>query len=325
MTCVIEVKHLHKTYGSVKALRDISFCVSKGTVVGLLGPNGAGKSTLIRILMGLSDGDKGTITVCGRCIVQDKASIRNLIGYMPENNPLPEDMRVKEYLHYRALLKQLPINTIQKRLDEVMHLCDLDPKARQKPIRNLSKGYRQRVGIADTLLAKPPIIILDEPTIGLDPHQIISLRKLVDSLKQEATLIVSSHILQEVEASCDQVIILNQGYVVASGTPETLKARFLKGTRYQVDTNVSMDAFRQGLGDGAVLGPIRLLSEEPGRTTIAFEVRDSEHFYELFVEALRKHPHWKVYALQTLEPSLEAVFIAATEQHWKTLNPSRTV
>jgi ABC-2 type transport system ATP-binding protein len=319
MSYVIEVNHLSKSYGPIKALRDISFSIPKGSVVGLLGPNGAGKTTLIRTLMGLSDGDRGTIQVCGRSVIHDREAISHLMGYMPENNPLPEDMRVKEYLYYRALLKKIPLNLINKRLGELMELCDLDPKARQKPIRNLSKGYRQRVGIADTLLAKPPIIILDEPTIGLDPHQIISLRKLMDSLKQEATLIVSSHILQEVEASCDTVIILNQGHIVASGTPEALKAKFLKGTRYHLSTNVSLESFKQGLGDSAPLNSIRLVGEDEGRVTLEFETLHSEGFYSLFLEALRKHTHWEIYAFHTLEPSLEAVFIAATEQHWKTL------
>lgn len=313
---VIEVSHLSKSYGPVKALRDISFSIERGSVVGLLGPNGAGKTTVIRSLVGLSQGDQGRIQICGQSMVAHKEAIQPLIGYMPENNPLPEDLRVEEYLYYRSLLKKLPLRSIRKRIGEVMQLCDLDYKARQKLIRTLSKGYRQRVGIADTLLARPPIIILDEPTIGLDPHQTLSLRKLIESLKAEATIILSSHILQEIEASCDQVIILNQGYIVAQGTPQALKDQFLKKSSYRLSSNMPLEAVKHYLG-AAGLENLRCLGTEGSKVHLAFEVGASLHLYQVFLDALRKHIHWELYAFTHLEPTLEAVFIAATEQHWK--------
>ncbi len=318
MSTVIEVSHLSKSYGPVKALRDVSFSIEKGSVVGLLGPNGAGKTSVIRTLVGLNEGDRGNIRICGQSVLDNKDAIKALVGYMPEHNPLPEDMRVEEYLHYRSLLKKLPLKSIRKRIAEVMQLCDLDYKARQKPIRNLSKGYRQRVGIADTLLAQPPIIILDEPTIGLDPHQIISLRKLIESLKQEATLILSSHILQEIEVSCDQVIILNQGYIIAQGTPQALKAQFLKRSSFRLSSNASPDGIKLYLG-AAFLENLRCLGINGSQVLLAFEVADAEYFYRVLLEALRKNPSWEIYAFTHLEPTLEDVFIAATEQHWKTL------
>lgn len=318
MCPVIEVHHLSKSYGPVKALRDISFSIEKGSVVGLLGPNGAGKTSVIRTLVGLSDGDRGSIRICGQSVLENKGAIKALFGYMPEHNPLPEDMRVEEYLYYRSLLKKLPLKSIRKRIGEVMQLCDLDYKARQKPIRNLSKGYRQRVGIADTLLAQPPIIILDEPTIGLDPHQIISLRKLIESLKQEATLILSSHILKEIEVSCDRVIILNQGYIVAQGTPQALKEQFLKKSSCRLCSNGSVEGVKGYLGD-AHLENLRCLSIDGSSVHLSFEVADTALFYRVFTEALRKHPQWELYAFTHLEPTLEDVFIAATEQHWQGL------
>ncbi|NCX99869.1 MAG: ATP-binding cassette domain-containing protein, partial [Planctomycetia bacterium] len=220
------VRDLVKSYAGHPAVREVSFEVAKGEIIGLLGPNGAGKSTTLRILTGYLPANSGQVEVCGIDVATNPADVKNLIGYMPENNPLPDDMRVREYLDFRAGLKGLNRRNLAPRLDEVIHLCDLG-RVRDRIIGKLSKGYRQRVGIADAILAEPPVIILDEPTIGLDPHQIIAVRDLIGGLRGRMTVLISSHILPEIEATCDRVVIINQGRVVAAGSPAELPREWL--------------------------------------------------------------------------------------------------
>ena len=231
----IDVRGLTKRYGSVVAVRDVSFTVQPGEVIGFLGPNGAGKSTTMRILSGLMMADSGEAYLCGESVALRPERAKLRIGYMPEDNPLPEDMRVVEYLRFRAQLKGIPIRKRSERINTVMEQCDLQRKARRKLIGSLSKGFRQRVGIADALLAEPDVVIMDEPTIGLDPHQIQAMRSLISSLRGKMTVILSSHILPEIEACCDRVIIINQGEVVASGDTDSLHSEFLYTRKFRIE------------------------------------------------------------------------------------------
>jgi ABC-2 type transport system ATP-binding protein len=214
---MIEVRNLTKYYGEYPAVRDISFSVPRGRVVGFLGPNGAGKSTTMRILAGFLTATSGKATIDGRDVFWDPIEARRRIGYMPENCPLYMEMRVEEYLSFRGGLKGLGRSDRRTRLGYVLERCWLKDVKKQI-VGTLSKGYRQRVGLADALLADPPVLILDEPTAGLDPTQIRETRKLIRELGQQHTMLLSTHILSEVEAACDSAIIIYQGKVIADGS-----------------------------------------------------------------------------------------------------------
>ena len=231
---IIEVLNLKKSYGNINALNEISFSIGKGEIVGFLGPNGAGKSTTLRILSGLIPADSGEAKVCGVDLAEEEGQVRNHIGYLAENNPLPEEMRVIEYLKFRGLLKGLQGSRLRERTKIVLEICDLERKIYERKIGNLSKGFRQRVGIADALLADPRLVILDEPTIGLDPQQSSVTRKMMERLRGEISFLLSSHILSEVEACCDRMIILSHGQIVAEGTLYDLQERFLSKTVFEI-------------------------------------------------------------------------------------------
>src|SRR6476646_9845912 len=213
---MILVQNLTKYYGEYPAVRGVSFEVPKGQVVGFLGPNGAGKSTTMRILAGYLTASSGKATIGGKDVFWDPIAARRRIGYMPENCPLYPDMRVDEYLWFRGGLKGLGRSERKKRLGYVLERCWLKDVPRQL-IGTLSKGYRQRVGLADALLADPPVLILDEPTAGLDPSQIRETRVLIRELGEQHTVLLSTHILSEVEMTCDHVIIINRGVVAEAG------------------------------------------------------------------------------------------------------------
>jgi ABC-2 type transport system ATP-binding protein len=230
----IAVRHLVKSYAGVTAVNDISFQVARGEIIGFLGPNGAGKSTTMRILTGYLPASSGEVEICGLSVHDQPEEVKRRVGYMPENNPLPEDMRVSEYLYFRGRLKEVPRRMLGPRLDEVLELCDLK-RVRHKIIGKLSKGFRQRVGIAEAILAEPPVIIMDEPTIGLDPHQILIVRDLIASLRGRMTVLISSHILPEIEMTCDRVLIINGGRVVAEGAPEQLRREILGRSTYTAE------------------------------------------------------------------------------------------
>ncbi|MFO1476340.1 MAG: ABC transporter ATP-binding protein [Verrucomicrobiota bacterium] len=219
---MIEVAGLTKRYAGHTAVADLSFTVARGEIVGLLGPNGAGKSTTMRILACYLPATSGTVRVGGQDVFAESLEVRRKIGYMPENNPLPPEMRVKEYLRYRARLKGLSRARTRDRVDVVMQQCGLEDVGR-KIVGHLSKGYRQRVGLADALVHEPELIILDEPTIGLDPRQIRSVRQLIKSLAASHTVLISTHILPEAEMTCSRMLIMYGGRVLASDTPENLQ------------------------------------------------------------------------------------------------------
>jgi ABC-2 type transport system ATP-binding protein len=225
---MIEVEGLTKRYAGHTAVQDVSFRVAKGEVVGLLGPNGAGKSTILRILACYLPATSGSVRVAGFDVFRQAEEVRRRIGYMPEHNPLYRDMRVREYLKFRARLKGLNRARTRERIEVVLAQCGLT-EVRDQIIGTLSKGYQQRVGLADALLHEPELIILDEPTIGLDPHQIRQVRQLIKELGRNHTLLISTHILPEVEMTCNRVLILRQGRIQADDTPENLQLMMTEG------------------------------------------------------------------------------------------------
>jgi ABC-2 type transport system ATP-binding protein len=226
---LIEVQHLRRSYGSVLAVKDVSFSVGRGDVVGFLGPNGAGKSTTLRMIVGYLGPSAGSVRVNGYDVVEQPLLARRSIGYMPETAPLYPEMRVREYLTFRARLKQLQRSEIGKHVDLAIQKAEVGSVARAL-IGSLSRGFRQRVALADALLGNPPLLILDEPTAGLDPNQIHSVRNLIRELGREHTVLLSTHILSEVESACNRALVIDRGVLVAQG-PISLLRRQLGGQR----------------------------------------------------------------------------------------------
>lgn len=225
----IEVKNLFKYYGEQAAVRDISFSVAKGEIVGFLGPNGAGKSTTMKIITGFIPSTSGEVTVCGMPVDVDSLNTRKMIGYLPENNPLYLDMYVKEYLEFVG--KTYKIKNLKARIEEMIVAVGLEVEQAKK-IGALSKGYRQRVGLAAAIIHDPEVLILDEPTSGLDPNQLVEIRELIRKIGKSKTVMLSTHIMQEVEAICDRVVIINKGQIVADNTAAELQLDTVHQTVY---------------------------------------------------------------------------------------------
>jgi ABC-2 type transport system ATP-binding protein len=313
----IEVKNLVKNYAGVTAVHNISFTLARGEILGFLGPNGAGKSTTMRILTGYLPATSGTVDLCGVSVAAQPDAVKRLIGYMPENNPLPEDMRVSEYLYYRGRLKEIPRKKLAARIDDVLELCDLT-RVRTRIIGKLSKGFRQRVGIAEAILAEPPVIIMDEPTIGLDPHQILIVRDLIASLRGRMAVIISSHILPEIEMTCDRVLIINQGRVVATGTPGELRRDILGHSLYKLEIAGDLDALPAALN---AVEPTLKITEQNGADPLGFQTlrlvtdRD-DSIGEALLRSLVNDPRFRLRGLTREHPTLEDVFLAATRRTW---------
>ncbi len=228
---MIEVGHLTKQYGRFTAVDDISFAAERGEIVGFLGPNGAGKTTTMRILTGFMPPTSGWASVAGYDVLDESMQVRSVVGYMPETVPLYPDMSVRGYLQFIAELRR--VEDRRTRVPEVLARVDMLDRS-ESLIRNLSKGLRQRVGLAQALIHDPPVLILDEPTIGLDPRQVLEVRQLVRELREEHTVLFSTHILSEAEQVCDRVLIIDRGKIIAEGPPETLRDRLQKGGRVYV-------------------------------------------------------------------------------------------
>jgi ABC-2 type transport system ATP-binding protein len=260
----IKIHNLSKSYGFQKAVNDISFEVHTGEILGFLGPNGAGKTTTMKMITGYIDADQGEILIGGRSI--HSSDLRRHIGYLPEHNPLYQDMPVIDYLEFCAALQGVARDRIPERVREMVRVCGLDVE-KHKRIRELSKGYRQRVGLAQAMIHDPEILILDEPTTGLDPNQIVEIRELIKKLGKEKTVILSTHILPEVEATCDRILIINQGRIVADGASETLR----KQAQGQQVLHVRIEA---GPPD-EILAQLRALS---GVALVDFLSRDESRF-----------------------------------------------
>lgn len=310
---MIEVKHLVKDYGGHHAVKDISFQVEEGQIVGMLGPNGAGKSTTMNILTGYIGATSGEVTIGGYDIVKNPMEARKQIGYLPEIPPLYEDMTVEEYLHFVCELKG-----IHKKSDRVSAVAEVSEAVkiddvRGRLIRNLSKGYKQRVGLAQALIGNPPLLILDEPTVGLDPSQIIEIRSLIKSLGGKHTIILSSHILSEVNAVCDYVLIIDQGKLVAEDTPDALAGHLtdqnhlllsVKGEREKVEGIFESLSY---IDQYEITGEQDGILDVKAVTVTAKDVRDELFF--AFAEA--KIP---VIKMEMEKLSLEDVFLRLTGQ-----------
>jgi ABC-2 type transport system ATP-binding protein len=231
---MIDVEHLSKQYGSTTAINDVTFHAEPGEILGLLGPNGAGKTTTMRILSGYLPASDGTARVAGYEVHESPMAVRQRIGYLPETPPLYTDMTVEDYLNFVARIKGVAAGDRANKITSAINRCNLQEK-RKVHIRKLSKGFRQRVGIAQAIVHDPPAIILDEPTVGLDPRQIIEVRNLIKNLAGQTTIILSTHILPEVSMTCDRVAIINKGRVVSSGTPDELMLQLSGGMRYELE------------------------------------------------------------------------------------------
>ena len=231
---MIEVEHLSKIYGSTPAITDVTFSVEPGEILGLLGPNGAGKTTTMRILAGYLPATNGNARIAGYDVHENSLAVRQRIGYLPETPPLYPEMTVEGFLHFVARIKGVSAGDRTNKVTAAIERCNLEDK-RRVIIRKLSKGYRQRVGIAQAIVHDPPAIILDEPTVGLDPRQIIEVRNLIKSLAGTHTIILSTHILPEVSMTCSRVAIINRGKVVATNTPENLMTQLTGGSGYELE------------------------------------------------------------------------------------------
>jgi ABC-2 type transport system ATP-binding protein len=305
---LIHVSKLTKFYGDYAAIRDVSFDVPAGQIVGFLGPNGAGKTTTMRILAGFLTASSGHASIDGHDVFWDSVETRKRIGYMPENCPLYPEMRVREYLQFRAGIKGIHGGKQRQRVNHVLKQCWLEEVDRQL-IGTLSKGYRQRVGLADTLLADPPVLILDEPTAGLDPSQIRATRDLIRALGKQHTILLSTHILPEVEMTCDNVIIITRGQVVAAGALNELtrkageKATLLADIAGAVDGNELrvIDGIRrveqQKLPDGTRL---RITSDDNGAVAPK-------------LCALAVEKGWKLREIRPQKQTLEDLFVRIVE------------
>ncbi|MBC8243447.1 MAG: ABC transporter ATP-binding protein [Verrucomicrobia bacterium] len=304
---MIEVQNLTKRYGQHVALDAVSFSVGHGEVVGFLGPNGAGKSTTMRILTTFMAATSGSARVGGDCVFENPMRVRKRLGYMPENNPLPLDLRVGDYLKFRAQLKRLANGDSAKRIAEVMEQCGIADVA-GRFIGQLSRGYRQRVGMADALLAKPELIVLDEPTAGLDPNQVRSVRKLVRDLAGGHTVLISSHILSEIEMTCDRVVILHEGRLLASGALDDLMAKANAAVAAEVQTSL---ANAKEWAAQLALGQAECAEQPGGYVRCRFaNVNRADAREKIFASANKRG--WPLRELSRQAPSLEDLFVNLT-------------
>jgi ABC-2 type transport system ATP-binding protein len=304
---MIQVEQLTKHYGPVTAIRDVSFAVEKGQIIGFLGPNGAGKSTTMRILSCFMPATSGTARVAGFDVFSDSMQVRRRIGYLPENAPLYSDLPVAAYLDFVAEIKGVPRRERKARVAEVMERCFISDMPRRL-IGKLSKGYRQRVGLAQALLGDPEVLILDEPTIGLDPKQIAEIRALIRSLAGQHTVILSTHILPEVSIVCDGVIIINRGRIVARGTQSELVAQVFPTSRVALQVRAPAELVaREVRSLPGVLGVESRDSVDGVASLVVESPRDRDVRGDLARLVMRRE--WPLLELHQVGMSLEEVFI----------------
>lgn len=305
---MIEVRGLTKHYGRLAAVKDVSFTVQTGSVVGFLGPNGAGKTTTMRILTCYSPPSSGSVKILGMDVSTDSMKIRENLGYLPENVPLYDWMRVRGYLEFVCRAKGIPSDNARKEVERVSSAVGLSG-VMGKIIKWLSKGFRQRVGLAQALIGDPPIIILDEPTIGLDPRQIREIRSLIKGLSKDKTVILSTHILPEVSQICDRVIIINQGRLVVEDTPSNLTASKGKSLLCRVTANAPEEALKQKLGD--IDGVLSVRDHSPATEGLSILTVESAPGTEVRPEIAQSivSEGWGLLELKPLDFSLEDIFI----------------
>jgi ABC-2 type transport system ATP-binding protein len=309
---MIEVANLTKRYAGRAAVSDVSFTVERGEIVGLLGPNGAGKSTTMRILSCFLPATSGTARVAGLDVFAQSLEVRRRIGFMPENNPLHLDMRVREYLKFRARLKGLGRARSRERVGVVMEQCGLTDVT-HRIIGQLSKGYRQRVGLADALVHEPELIILDEPTIGLDPTQIRAVRQLIKSLASAHTVLLSTHILPEAEMTCNRMLILFEGRVLATGTPENLQRIMSSNNQILAEIAAPEAALREVWTETPEIEQFDVSPAEGEFFRCALTPRDGADLRAL-VFSIVKDRGWALRELTRSRHSLEDIYVQVTRR-----------
>jgi len=308
---MIEVTNLVKQYGNKTALQGIHFTVEKGQIMGLLGPNGAGKSTTMNIMTGYLSATSGEVKIDGYDILTEPMKAKKLIGYLPEIPPLYLDMKVKEYLNFVAQLKKVKKKDRKAQVAEVIRMTELE-EYENRLIKFLSKGYKQRVGLAQALLGEPELLILDEPTVGLDPQQIINMRKLIKELAKTHTIIISSHILSEISAVCDSVIIIDRGTVIAQGTTKELEAQFGDKDALNIMVKGEREAVEAAASGCEYLSAYELEALDDGQWMIKAEIADAEEDVRdqlFFYFAEKKIP---ILNMEHETKSLEDVFLQLT-------------
>jgi len=305
---MIEAHELSRRYGDFTAVEGVSFAVQEGEIVGMLGPNGAGKTTTIRMITGFLPPTKGRVTVGGKDLFTEPRQARREVGYLPENVALYPEMRVEEYLAYRARLEGMSRAAERQAIPEAVERCLLE-EVRHQIIGTLSKGYRQRVGLATAILHQPAVLVLDEPTVGLDPKQIIAIRELIRELGRERTLLLSTHILPEVELLCDRVVIIDRGRIVAEGTPRELRQQWLGNAVVRVGFKGEPAGVPEALGN--LDGVLSVRPEGRGRWLVECEP-ESDPRENLFHLAVDKG--WVLLHLTEQQASLEDVFVRLTTQ-----------
>ncbi|MDX1639886.1 MAG: ATP-binding cassette domain-containing protein [Balneolaceae bacterium] len=305
----ITVSNLTKEYGPQKAVDDISFEVKTGEILGFLGPNGAGKSTTMKIITCFISPTEGSVSLNGYNIFDHGREVRRRIGYLPENTPLYTDMSMVDYLKFAARLQEMPEDRIMPRIREMIDVCGLGPE-KHKYIGELSKGYRQRVGLAQALIHDPEVLILDEPTTGLDPNQIVEIRSLIKEIGKEKTVMLSSHILKEVEATCDRILIINKGRLVADGSTQELRQRARGADQLLVQIKAGNGEVDQALLNLASIAAVNPAGEGDGLWLIDTKPdRDArEEVFRLCVER-----GWVLMQMTPKESSLEDIFRELTE------------
>ncbi|MEA4892028.1 MAG: ABC transporter ATP-binding protein [Peptococcaceae bacterium] len=314
---MLEIRQLYKSYHGRPALNDINLSADRGKIYGFLGPNGAGKSTMMNIITGYLAASSGRVLVGGYDVDEEPEKVKSLIGYLPEQPPLYLDMTPREYLKFVYQIKKLPGKSQEAAIREVMEKTFIQD-VENRLIRHLSKGYRQRVGIAQAILGKPPLIILDEPTVGLDPKQINEIRGLIECLREEHTVILSSHILSEVSAVCDQILILDQGRLIANDTGENLAKYWNRYNTYAVKVKGGAGKVKEvlaALGEeqGFLPGPVVEQEGISGFTLQSAPERDPrERLFYAMAES-----HLPIIQLEVKSVSLEEIFLEATSEEGK--------
>ncbi len=308
---MIEVANLTKRYAGRTAVSNISFTVGRGEIVGLLGPNGAGKSTTMRILSCFLPATSGTVRVAGLDVFRNSEEVRRRIGYMPENNPLHFDMRVREYLKFRARLKGLGCKQSRQRVDTVLEECSLTDVS-HRIVGQLSKGYRQRVGLADALVHEPELIILDEPTIGLDPNQIRAVRQLIKGLAKTHTVLISTHILPEAEMTCNRMMIMYQGTILAADTPENLQQFMRSKSQVLAEISAPLQDLKACWAEVAEIESFDVSPSEGDYFRCALTPRNGMDLRPL-VFALARERGWGLRELTRHRHSLEDIYVQLTK------------
>ena len=310
---MIEVRNLTKVYGQHKAIDQINFTVDDGEIVGFLGPNGAGKTTTMNIMTGFIAATSGEVSINGLDIVSQAEKAKAQIGYLPDTPPVYGDMRVDEYLNFVADIKGVRRSARKEMLADIKRQVRIEDMSRRL-IKNLSRGYRQRVGLAQAMVGYPEVIIMDEPTIGLDPKQIIEMRDVVKKLGKKHTVILSSHILQEVSAVCDRVMIINRGKIVASDTPEQLSASLSKGNnRMQVRIKADRQQIMKALAEYPIIRNIDTqVGAEPGTMDLILAgEKDDMDIREFIFRCMAKH-NLPILLMKSTELTLEEIFLTLT-------------